>query len=298
MLSIMASGLIALGAARVEADPAPPAAPADAKPESLALAKDAVARMTIAVTVNGQGPFPFVIDTGADRTVISRELAAALNLPSGPHVIMHESAGVEEVETVRITRLVIGNRVVEGIDAPVVAAANLGAAGLLGIDSLHDQHVVLDFRSKRLLSVSSRSEVYEPGAIVVRGKSRFGQLVLVDAEVRGVPVYVILDSGAQNTVGNPALQRLLTHAGAHAYPPTQIISVTGGATPAEFADIADLQLGTMTIRNMPLAFAKLHTFERFGLTDKPAMLLGMDVLALCQKVTVDFKRREATFILN
>jgi len=116
--------------------------------------------------------------------------------------------------------------------------------------------------------------------------------------VRGVPVYVILDSGAQNTVGNLALRRLLTRDAGHLYPPTQIISVTGRSTPAEFADVADMRLGQMTIRNMPLAFASLHTFDRFGLTDKPAMLLGMDVLGLCQKVTVDFKRREATFILN
>jgi hypothetical protein len=48
---------------------------------------------------------------------------------------------------------------------------------------------------------------------------------------------------------------------------------------------------------MPLTFAELHTFAKFGLDDKPAMLLGMDVLSLCTKVSVDFKRREATFTL-
>jgi predicted aspartyl protease len=253
--------------------------------------------MTIPVMVDGQGPFAFIIDTGADRTVISRELAAALNLPSGPHVTMHDSAGVDDVETVQISRLAVGARIIGRIDAPVVAAADLGAAGLLGIDSLRDQHVVLDFKSRRLLSLPSRSEVFEPGAIVVRGKSRFGQLVLVDAEVRGVPVYVILDSGAQNTIGNLPLQRLLARGAAHAYPATEVISVTGRTTPAEFANVADMHLGGLTIRNMPLAFAPLHTFDRFGLTEKPAMLLGMDVLGLCRKVTVDFKRREATFIL-
>ena len=45
-------------------------------------------------------------------------------------------------------------------------------------------------------------------------------------------------------------------------------------------------------------FAQLHTFDRFGLTHQPALLLGMDVLSLCQKVTVDLRRREATFTLN
>ncbi len=296
-LVFAASLLFGVCTARASEPPPLPAA-APVVPETLALSDDSVARMTIPVMVDGQGPFPFVIDTGADRTVISRELAATLNLPSGPHVTMHESAGVDDVETVLITRLGVGKRVVEGIDAPVLSAANLGAQGLLGIDSLSDQHVVLDFKSRRLMSLTSRSELYDPNMNVVRGKSRFGQLVLVDAVVRGVPVYVILDSGAQNTVGNLALRRILTRGATRAYPPTQIISVTGRSTPAEFADIADLHVGALTIRNMPLAFAELHTFERFGLTDRPAMLLGMDVLGLCQKVTVDFKRREATFTIN
>ena len=54
----------------------------------------------------------------------------------------------------------------------------------------------------------------------------------------------------------------------------------------------------LKIHNIPLAFADLHTFRRFGLTDQPAMLLGMDVLRLCGRVTVDFKRREASFTLD
>jgi predicted aspartyl protease len=276
-------------------------APADpANPDKLALGADNAARMTIPVMVNGQGPFPFVIDTGADRTVISKELAVTLNLPKGPDVLLHESAGVDTVETAMIDRLDVGKRTVEHIDAPLISASTLGAAGLLGIDSLRDQHVTLDFRDQKLLSSDSRTEMQDPYTIVVRGKSRFGQLVLVDAVVRGIPVYVILDSGAQNTVGNAVLRRLLTRGDIHhdGHPPTKIISVTGRTTPAEFEDISEMKVGGLTIRNLPLAFAELHTFERFGLTDRPAMLLGMDVLGLCERVTVDFKRREATFTIN
>ena len=55
---------------------APPAEPA---PEQLAF-EDAGVRMTVPVTIAGAGagggPYPFIVDTGAQRTVISRELAA------------------------------------------------------------------------------------------------------------------------------------------------------------------------------------------------------------------------------
>ena len=100
-------------------------------------------------------------------------------------------------------------------------------------------------------------------------------------------------------MGNLALKRLLVRGGSErGRLPTEIISVTGRSTPAVFEDISEMKVGGMTIRNLPLAFAELHTFERFGLADRPAMLLGMDVMGMCQQVTVDFKRREATFTVN
>ncbi|QUD88122.1 retroviral-like aspartic protease family protein [Phenylobacterium montanum] len=269
-------------------------------PESLKMAPDPTQRLRLSVMVNGQGPYDFLIDTGSDRTVISRELADALNLKLGPHVIMHESAGVDNIQTAIIDKLEIGNRRISHIEAPEVPAASLGAAGMLGVDALRNLHIVMDFKAMRLSSSESRREPTEAGTIVVHGRSRFGQLVLVDAEVRGVPVFVVLDSGSQLSVGNPALLRLLT---GHVLKPesrheAEIISVTGRKMTVELDDITEAHIGGLEIRNMPLAFAQLHTFDRFGLVDQPALLLGMDVLRQCQRVSVDLRRKEATFTLN
>jgi len=276
---------------------APLADPAVSETERLRMARDAALRLTIQVMVNGQGPYPFVIDTGADRTVISKELAASLKLPNGPEVMLHSSGGVDDVPTASIARLGVGARTVTDIDAPMLASADLEAPGMLGLDSLKDQRVVMDFAKRQMTSTPSRKEPFDPNTVVVRGRSKFGQLILVNAEVRGVAVYVILDSGAQVSVGNTVLRRLLLRAQQHDQK-TEVISVTGRHTPGEFEDIGEAHIGDFTIRNMPLTFAELHTFARFGLQDKPAMLLGMDVLSLCQRVSVDFKRREATFTLR
>src|SRR6185369_1812348 len=66
------------------ADPAPVAAAApEPVPDAvLAASVDLNDRMTVPVTVNGRGPFPFVIDTGSNRTVVSDALAYQLGLPS------------------------------------------------------------------------------------------------------------------------------------------------------------------------------------------------------------------------
>lgn len=143
--------------------PSPDAASASETPDNaagnLALSHDAASRLTVSVTIDGKGPFNFVIDTGSDRTVISRELASRLGLPKGPDVMLHGSAGVDQVETAVISRLSIGNRAVEAVDAPVLAAANLGADGMLGIDSLRDEHIVMDFKNNTLSATPSGPEI-------------------------------------------------------------------------------------------------------------------------------------------
>ena len=279
-----------------------PAAPSvvPSPSESLPLTRDNTQRLTLAVMVNGQGPFDFLVDTGSDRTVISRELAARLGLPPDGWVRIHESAGVDTVETVLIDHLKVGARDIAHIEAPALGEANLGALGMLGVDALKDQHLVMDFKAMRLSTSPSRPEPIDPNTVVVLGHTHYGQLILTNSKIRGVPVLVVLDSGSQVTVGNAALLRLFTGRSLQAKPPrtTVLVTVTGRRQEVEMDDIAEAQVGGVVIRNMPLAFAQLHVFDRFGLARQPALLLGMDVLELCRKVTVDLHRREATFTLN
>ena len=270
--------------------------PARAAP-AVPAAQDQAARMTIPVMVDGHGPFAFVVDTGADRSVISRRLATLLALPAGADVQLHHTAGAAQVHTAVLDTLSFGGRDVRHVQAAVLEAGNIGADGMLGIDSLHGQRVLLDFRAKTFAARASQPWAELPDAIVVRGRSRFGQLVLVNAEADGQRVFVIVDSGAQNTLGNAALQRLLSSAAAARRPPTNdVISVMGGHTPARTNRIDAISLGGIALHGVPIAYADLETFRQFGLQDTPAMLLGMDVLRLFRSVSVDFLRREAAFV--
>ena len=283
--------------ARAE-EPVPPAT-AEA-PETLKLSQDPSLRLTLAVMVDGKGPFDFLVDTGSDRTVISRELAAALGLPPGAKVRISEDSGTDDASTVLIDALAIGNRVVRRIEAPALAAENIGAAGMLGVDALRDLHVVMDFKALRMSSSPSHAEAFDPRTIVVRGKNRLGQLILTHSKVRGVPILVVVDSGAELSIGNPALLRLLTRRSLSPDPPatTQIVDVTGRKLTIEQDQIAEADVGGVIIHNMPLAFAALPIFDYLGLADTPALFLGMDVLSHCERVSVDIRRREATFTLR
>jgi predicted aspartyl protease len=308
-----ALAVLATSAGASAPDPTPPVAPTEppviaapapaeepAVPDPLKLTQDLSRRLTLAVMVDGQGPFNFLVDTGSARTVISRELAATLALPPGPKVRLREALGAEDVGTVVIDRLAIGNRLVRHIEAPALAAKDLGGAGMLGVDALRDLHVVMDFKAMQMSSSASRAEAADAHTIVVHGKSRFGQLILTHSKVRGVPIVVVVDSGAEVSVGNPALLKLLTQRSLSQNPPatTQVVGVTGREITLEEDQIAEANVGGVVIHNMPLAFAALPIFDHLGLADTPALFLGMDVLSQCERVSVDMRRREATFTLR
>jgi predicted aspartyl protease len=257
--------------------------------------RDTSDRMTVPVMVNGQGPFPFVIDTGADRTVISNELAAQLGLQPGEPVILNDTGGVGITPTAVIPKLGVGARELHDVNAPLLTASNLGAMGLLGIDALRDQRMVMDFHARRMTVEASKPEHFGTDVIVVQAHRRLGQLVLVDSSIGGEPIMVILDSGAQNSIGNFALRDLIAHEMDGQGLPVEVISVAGHTTPARFAVMPRIRVGGISLHNVPIAFADLHTFSEFGLNDQPAILLGMDVLRHFDRVAVDFGRKEVSF---
>jgi clan AA aspartic protease (TIGR02281 family) len=257
-------------------------------------------RLTLSVMINGRGPFAFLVDTGAERTVISRELATSLGLAPGAKVRLHEAGGVDDANTVLIDRLTIGNRVVRHVEAPALAADDLGAAGIVGIDALRNLHVVMDFTAMRMSSSPSRAEAVDSRTIVVHGRTRLGQLILTHSRIRGVPVLVVVDSGSEASIGNPPLLALLTQHSLSLDPmaTVQIVDVTGRSLTLEQDRIPEADIGGLVIRDMSLAFADLPIFHYLGLSDTPTLFLGMDILSHCDRVSLDIRRREATFTLR
>ncbi len=264
---------------------------------------DLARRMTVPVMVNGQGPFQFVIDTGADRTVISTELAERLGLPEGEKARLHAMSGSSSVRVVKIDTVQVSTNIVRDVKAAALPARNVGADGLLGVDSLQGQRVIMDFKAQTMQVVPSRkNEPADPedeGMIVVTAKSRVGQLVMVDADANGQKVWVVVDTGAQNSVGNSRLKKLLIKrtAGIDIKAIT-MTDVLGRSTPAEYALVGKMRFGGVIMSNAAIAFADVHPFRLFNLVNKPSMLLGMEGLRGFQRISVDFTNRKIKFLLN
>ena len=167
--------------------------------DEIALGTDHADRMTVPVSVAGQGPYQFLVDTGSERTVISRELARQLRLSSGRSAILHSVMGANNIDTVHIPQLQVSSNTLSVVDAPALGAANIGADGMLGIDSLRSQRVLFDFKAKTMSITPSNQplERLEGDTIVVRARSRDGRLIFTQAKIDGRRVSVIVDTGSQ-----------------------------------------------------------------------------------------------------
>ena len=300
-LLLLPFGAAADGSSRPQ-DPEIPLAPAATEPgvEGAMMIFDQVdKRLTVPVAVGGSGPYHFIIDTGAERTVVSRELAGTLGLAPGAPVTLTSMTGRSVVDTVIVPALKIlsldeSHRIV----APALAGRNLGAPGLLGIDTLAGQQVSIDFDTGMMtVTPAERRSTRRRNSddeIVVTARSQFGQLIVTDAYYGKTKIQVVLDTGSQVSMGNSALRRRIGKRIKEMHM-IQLTSVTGGKATAEYTLVPDVKVGDIQFDWLPVAFADVAPFKRFGLTRKPALLLGMDALKSFHRVEIDFANRQVRF---
>ncbi len=254
---------------------------------------DALDRLTLPVWLNGQGPYQFAVDTAAERSVIATEIAERLALAPAREARLHGIAGAEITRTMHLHELSLGRLRSTNLEMPVIARSRLDVDGLIGLDVLEDRSVTLDFTTHTLTVQRARWEGgRRPGEATVSGMSRLGQLTFVDSKVEDTRVYAFIDSGADASVGNEALAAAL---GAAPRPDQSLIPLqgaTGQTAMARLGFAKRFQLGPAVFRNMQLLFSDLHVFDLWDLRDRPAMLVGCDLLKLFASVELDFGRRE------
>ena len=249
-------------------------------------------RLTVPVTIGGSGPYRFLIDTGAQATVLSQQLADQLQLNDRGTATLVGMSSSRPVETVMISEFGLGDRVLTVPIAPIVPLANIGGAdGVLGLDTLQDQHVLLDFEQNRIALTGEDAETsgYE---IIVRARRKLGQLVIADARLDGIKVAVIIDTGAQGSIGNLALQNRMRSRDRGT---TDLTDINGVTASGEIGIARRLDLGRARIESFPIVYHDAAPFRALGLDDRPAMVLGMGELRLFKRVAIDFNKRRVLF---
>ena len=287
---------LALAIAARGAPAANAADPAQPVPIVIAVRTDAFDRLTLPVSIGGHGSYRFLIDTAAERTVVSSSLASQLGLATKERRVVLGVAGRRAVDTVDVEDIRYGNVSYDGLVAPVLEAADLGADGIVGLDGLADHRVVFDFARNRVVLVDSRSREDSGGYdIVVTARRRSSQLIIANADLDGVRTQIVIDTGADASIGNRALQRALARRG---HPGETVLhSVTGQEIAASYGQVRELAIDNLRINNPTITFADAPTFAALGLVKRPALLLGMHDLRVFRRFAIDFAQRKVMFDL-
>ena len=268
--------------------------------EDVPFKNDPENRMTVPVKLAGAGPYQFLVDTGADRTAVSRDIVSRLKLASAGGVQLHSISGVSSVGTARINDVQLTRTPEQSIDAAVLESSNMGADGILGVDLLRSQRVVFDFDKQTMSIVPAGTPDFgdEPGTIVVRARRKNGRLVVTDAEANGERLTAVLDTGSQVSVGNQALRRrLLGNNLVDVDKRVELESVTGSKIIGDYMIVRELTIGGIGLTNLAIVFTDAHTFKQLGLDRKPALLLGMNAIRAFKKVSIDFANRKFRVVL-
>lgn len=267
--------------------------------------RDEIGRIWAPVFINRQGPFRLVLDSGASRCAITRQVANLLGLPidAKNNVMLRGVTGSLVVPTVHVESVSVGDLDMGESSLPIVLDALGGADGIIGTDGMSNRRILVDFRNDVITITRSHNQSAPAGFRTIPFQMLDGHLLAIDAWVGSIPVKAVIDTGGQVTIANLALRRALERRARELAARQMIEDVTKQVQYGDAAHSPPIILGVepsaggritggIEIRNDSITFGDMHIFEFWHLTRAPVMLLGMDTLGLLDTLIIDYRRHE------
>lgn len=295
VLAMAAPGCVANSQGAATAPAAPPTAtePIYAVPTQ----HDRIGRILAPVTINGRGPYRFVLDTGASVSTLSPRLALELGLVADPNnpLLLHGVTGFAPLPAVRLQRLRSGSIVRENELVPIIEASIMSNSdGILGVAGLSEERISIDFRADEFSIAQSRGRFVAAGYIRVPARRLSGGLLAVRTKVGDVRAIAVIDTGAERTLGNLALRKALLGNNATTDPDarTEVFGATSQLSAGDYLLAPPIHISDVEVSNVNIVFGEFHIFDVWRLTKRPALILGMDVLGSLSSLVIDYRRNE------
>lgn len=255
-----------------------------------ALEFDDAGRMVAPISINGQGPFRLVLDTGANRTVVSARLARELGLAIDGEVHVHGTTGETRGSWVRLAHVRGGEFEHRDVSAVVVSGDMLaGTDGLIGMDGFRGKRVHFHVKDG-VFEIGEGGAAAPSGYVQAPGRIRFGTLLEVPIEVDGVRARALIDTGSNVSLVNEALIQALRlgESPSHGYD----VVGAGEARDTVRVQVRQIKLGGLSLNQIDAYRAELPHARTAQGEEAPAMILGMDVWRCMRAMAIDLARAE------
>jgi predicted aspartyl protease len=253
---------------------------------------DRAGRIVVPVFIDGKGPFRFLVDTGANGSMISSALVSALGLASkqADDERVQGTTGIELLPCVTIDDLRISSIVKHDIHMPVSPSPVMsGLGGILGMAGFGPVRVLVDFRRNRV-EIDRSSNRRVEGYLGVQAERTSGGLLMIPVLVGDVPVEAVIDTGAEETLGNAALREALLRRAARHPEHAKIYGVTRQVSDGGISLSPWITLGPVVIQGVGIVYSDIPIFKIWHLDSRPALIIGMNVLGSVDALILDYPR--------
>jgi len=248
------------------------------------------------VEVNGEGPFEFILDTGAGTSLLSSELGKKLDVKILGSKEGQSAGGAVSVSLAKLNSLAVASVKLDDVDVGVVDLGHIGKTvgakidGDLGYNFLKHFRITLDYRKseirfddpKRFESAGRTRAVTE---VALRLASPAKPLILVDVYANGSgPFQFAIDTGTSTTAITPELAKQLGVANSPIGPVTTgsaQVNVTAGV-------LASFQIGGARIDDLTVIVADFFAMLSNAVGTKLDGIVGYNFLRN-YKVALDYQ---------
>jgi len=259
--------------------------------------------LTVPTFVDGKGPFPFILDTGAEASGIYQWLADHLRLrrKAGPGEVLSGMTGTTVAPIYTLASLAMGGHQLRNLSADSYPNRhdNGRQAGVLGDDFMDGVIAVFDYPCRRveIHTKPVHLNALVAGALTPVELHRAGDTVLVSLPVRlnGVLGVALLDTGNRLTKISSSFARA---AGIddHSSKFKDAAAIFGANSrpmiPRE-GSIGTVRFGNVMIKDAHAQIIDLPVMAQiFG--DRPVMWLGADLLE-AERVIYDHAKNHVWF---
>jgi predicted aspartyl protease len=251
-----------------------------AEPSTTQLGRAADGRLSIEVMIEGRGPWPFILDTGASHTAIAQPLAVEFGFePTG--ALFDVQTLTEEIRAERLMLEAVraGGVTSTAIDAVVVETPTdleLNYFGLLGNDMFAGHTLAINVARARL-TLDAPAPAHDDARLDPDRNVPMGEIILNRV---GTPVPVLIDTGSARTIVNSRLaRRLRQNVLTLRYDVMGATRLARREDDAQAVRIPSFRIGGVCGLGLLAVNADVDVFRAMGWADEPAMILGMDALA-------------------
>jgi hypothetical protein len=203
--------------------------------------------------------------------------------------------GTAQVSFVTIDRLETGALTMDDTALPVVwAPVMAGADGILGAAGLSEKALLIDFQRNRVVISRSLEGAVRADSMKIHALRLTYGLMTLETRVGGVSVLAVIDTGSERTLGNLALRNALKvrRRPGVVVQLTSVYGATKQVEPGEIQAAPPITIESLRITDVAIVYGDFHIFKVWQLQDKPAMIMGMDVLGTVASLGIDFKNHD------